>query len=353
MSKVRSALALVAAALLASTAHAQLCPDPGNTHYQNDILPQVPGGALNIAIVPGLCEGEGCAAVFDIAGATPEKITQVACPFTSPSGTGLGATVNVQIFDNVTFNAQNVVTMGTKVFDLVNATGNEALLAEGGINTIDLSNYNIQVTGPKFAVAFIMNFNPNGNCTTGFTSNFFTDNTPCVARKNLLYILGTGWVDSTKAKVGPINLCPLFYNGNWVIRCCTEPILNPVNVTVIGSPVLPGQFVNLIFNAPGYAGSFYAAGVALGTNPGLPVPPLGTLPLNYDVLMQWHLSTLGGGVFNNFFAFIGPAGTAPGLVLMPPQAQAGLEIYVAFVVFDVNAGFAPIAVSSASKIVVQ
>ncbi len=350
MSKLRPFLALAAAAMLAGVAHAQICPDPGNTHYQNDIFPQVPGGALSLAIVPGLCEGEGCASVFDVVGQTPQKITQLGCPFTSPTGSGLGATANIQIFDNVTFNAQGVPQMGTPVFDLVNATGNEVLLAEGGINTIDLANYNIQVSGPKFVVAFIMNFNPNGNCTTGYTSNFFTDNTPCVAQKNLIYILGQGWVDSTKAMVGPFNLCPLFYNGNWVIRCCTEPILNPINVTVIGSPVLPGQFVNLIFNAPGYEGKLYYAAASLSTNTGIPLPPHGTFPLDYDIILQFVLFQGGGGVFNNFIGFIGPAGTAPGLVIMPPTVQPGLELWIAFAAID---PVGPWGISSASKIVVQ
>jgi hypothetical protein len=358
MSKPSTVLSLVVAAfvafvLCARDAAAQTCPNGSDVFYKNDVFPQVPAGGLPVAIVPGLCEGEAAGAVFTLSGPGPQRLTQVACPFTSPTGLGLSATVNLVVYDNVTFNGAGVPQMGNVVFDLVNATGNELQVFEGGINTFDVSSYNILVSGPKFVVAFFMNFNPNGNCTSGFTSNFFTDNTPCVAQKNLIYIEGQGWVDSQKANVFGIPLCGLFYKGNWVIRCCAEPNTNPYFVSVIGSPALPGQFVNLVFNAPGYQGKLYVAAAALTANTGIPLPPHGTFPLDYDVLLEYTLLSGGGGLFFNFIGTVGPLGTAPGLVLLPPTVNPGLQFRVAFVAFDPANPSAPWAISDAATVQVQ
>lgn len=346
-------LALGLGAALSAPAQAQLCPDPAHVHYQNDILPQVPGGPLPVAVIQGLCPGEACGSVFTLQTAGPEKLTQVACPFTGPTGlpTGAVATVNLLVFDNVTFNGAGVPDMSNKVFDMNADTGNSLQISDGGLNTFDVSNLNITVSGPKFVVAFVMNINPNGQCATGYQTNFFTDNTPCSAETSLMLIQGQGWVDASKATVSGFSLCLFgFYNGDWVIRCCTEPIGNPLNVTVIGSPALPGQFVNLIFNAPGYAGKLYVAGAAGTTTTGIPLPPHGTFPLDFDPLLNLSVFGGGGGIFGNFIGQVGPLGTAPGLITLPLNAPPGIEFWVAFVVFDPLDPGAPWGISSASKV---
>lgn len=345
--------ALVFAAALGTDARAQICPSPSDVFYKNDIFPQVPSGPLALAIVPGLCEGEAAGSVFTLSGPGPQKLSQVTCPFTSPTGTGLSATVNLVVYDNVTFNGAGVPQMNNVVFDLTAATGNELQVFEGGLNTFDVSSYNILVSGPKFVVAFFMSFNPNGNCTTGHTSNFFTDNTPCVNQKNLIFIQGQGWVDSKKATVLGFPLCGLFYNGNWAIRACAEPNTNPYFVQVFGSPALPGQFVNLTFNAPGYAGKLYVAAASGSTNVGIPLPPHGVFPLDYDPLLEFVVLGGGGGKFINFIGTVGPAGTAPGLILIPPTVSPGLQFYVAFVAFDALNPAAPWAISDAATVQIQ
>lgn len=344
--------ALLAAAPLSVDASAQLCPDAGHTHYQNDVLPQVPAGPLNVAIIQGLCEGEACASIFTLQSAGPEKLTQVACPFTGPTGvsTGATATVNLVVFDNVTLNSSGVPTM-TKVFDLNADTGNSLQIFDGGLNTFDVSNFNITVTGPKFAVGFIMNINPNGQCATGFQTNFFTDNTPCSPGTSLMFIQGQGWVDASKATVLGFPLCLFnYYNGDWVIRCCTEPLGNPLNVSVVGSPALPGQFVFLTFNAPGFEGDIYVAAASGSTTTGIPLAPHGVFPLDFDPLVNLSVFAGGGGIFNNFIGQIGPLGTAPGLITLPGSAPPGAEFWVAFVAFDPLDPAAPWGISSASKV---
>ncbi|QDU86176.1 hypothetical protein Pla163_33260 [Planctomycetes bacterium Pla163] len=355
MSKFVACLTLFAAALLALPAAAQTCPNGSDVHYQNDVLPQVPTQFTAVAVIPGLCEGEGCASVFDLSGPGPQTLTQVAAPFTSQFGSvGAVATINVVVFDNVTFNGAGVPNMSNKVFDLNQDTGNSIQVVDGGLNVIDMTPYNVTVTGPKFAVGFVMNINPNGNCTSGFPSNFFTDNTACAAGKSLIRIQGQGWVDTALAAIGPFTLCGFgAYNGQWVIRACTEPVGNPLNVTVIGSPAIPGQFVQLIFNAPGHAGHLYVAGASGSINSGIAIPPHGTFPLDYDSLLNLSIFSGGGGIFNNFIGTVGPAGTAPGLILLPSNAPPGIDFYVAFVTFDPFDGVTPWGISSPALVQIQ
>lgn len=355
MSKFVASLTLFAAAILALPASAQTCPNGSDVHYQNDVLPQVPTQFTAVAVIAGLCEGEGCGSVFDLSGPGPQMLTQVAVPFMSQFGpVGADATVNVVVFDNVTFNGSGVPNVSNKVFDLNADTGSSFQITDGGLNVIDLSPFNIQVDGPKFAVGFVMNINPNGNCTSGFTSNFFTDNTPCAAGKSLILMQGQGWVDTALAAVGPFTLCGFgAYNGQWVIRACTEPIGNPLNVTVIGSPALPGQFVQLIFNAPGFAGKLYVAGASGSITTGIPIPPHGTFPLDFDALLNLTIFSGGGGIFNNFIGTVGPAGTAPGLILLPSNAPPGIDFYVAFVAIDPFDTLAPWGISSPALVQIQ
>lgn len=360
-----AATALVVLALaLPSTA--QDCPDSGDTFYKNDSLPDVPTGSFSISVIPGLCEGEGAATVFDLApGAPLQQVTQVACPFGSAGGaSGAVASVNVQVFDGVTFSgSQNTPTLGAKVFDLAQDTGSSMQVTSTALNTIDLTQYNVTVGASglgNFVVAFVMEINPNGSCATGYTSNFFTDNsqfgffcneaiTP--PKTSLIYILGQGWLDASKATVTGIPLCPFYYAGVWAIRACTRDAgpVNPLQVAVSGSPVPVGGFVNLTFNAPGYQGVPYLAAASFGTSPGTPTA-YGVVPLNYDGLLALSLSL--PSVFVNFVGVIGPTGSAPGLVLIPADpAFSGSQFHVGFITLPPAPN--PWGISDAALIQVQ
>lgn len=223
MTKVTSLLTLAASAFLATAffatpANAQQCPGPGDQFYKNDAFPDVPAGALPIGLVTGLCPGEGAAAVFDIVGG-PQTLSLVGIPYGSPLP-GSDAVVNIQVFDNVTF-AGGVPDMSNKVFDLAVDAGINVQVPVGGISTFDMTPYSVEVSGPRFAVAVIMEFNPNGSCTGGYTANFFTDATVCQSEKSLIFIQGQGWEDSITANVMGIPLCPFFFSGSWAIRACT------------------------------------------------------------------------------------------------------------------------------------
>jgi hypothetical protein len=362
---------LCAAALLlgpAVPAWSQSCP--GQNFFKNDILPANPSGALSLSVIPGLCEDEACGARFLLPGGTPQKLQRVAVGFASAGGAqGATALVNVEIYNGVSF-AGAVATLGPKVFDLEQATGANFQVTSSGINEFDLTPYNVVVNGAgdnDFVVAFRMRFNPNGACATGFQTNFFTDNTqgglfgcnPSITPqgKNLIFIEGQGWRDPALATVSGFPLCPLFYSGNWAIRACSTNAgpTNPLQVSVSGSPVPPGGLATLTFTAPGFAGVPFIAAASLGNNPGIPVvsgnPPVaGTIPLNFDALLQASLA--GSGVFFGFQAAFLPNGTAPGVILLPNNPNlSGLGFYVAFVAIPPFP--APFGISDAALIQIQ
>lgn len=361
-----AALSLLALVALAPSSLAQTCPGVTDTFWKNDTLPDNPSGSFGISVIPGLCEGEGAATVFNLVPGTPlQKLTQVVCPFGSAGGaSGATALVNVQVFDGVTFSGPaNTPILGPKVFDLGADFGNSMQVTSTGLNVLDMSNYNVTVgasgTG-NFVVAFVMEFNPNGNCATGFTSNFFTDNSapgffcnPAITpeKTSLMYILGQGWTDASKAAVTGVPLCPFFYAGIWAIRACTEDAgpVNPLQVTVAGSPVPPGGFVNLTFNAPGFQGVPYVAACSFGNTPGTPTAS-GVVPLNFDALMSLSLSA--PTVFVNFVGVVSPTGTAPGLIFIPNDpAYSGISFYVGFITLPPAP--TPWGISDSAQIVIQ
>jgi hypothetical protein len=357
---------LMASGLLASAAHAQVCSS-GNL-LKNDGLPDNPTGSVSVSIIPGLCEGEAAGAVFSLPpGGTPQRLSKVAVGFGSANGaSGAVAIVNVEIYDGVSFNGA-VATLGPKVFDLNQASGGNTQVTSTGVNEIDISPYDVVVGNAgddDYVVAFRMDFNPNGNCASGYPTNFFTDNdqpgffgcdpTITPAGKNLIDIQGQGWRDAALATVTGIPLCPLYYSGNWVIRACSEDAgpVNPLNVTITGGTAIPGGFLNLSFNASGYAGVPYVAAAALGDAPGFPVASgnpvvIQTVPLNLDPLFISSLSA--PGTFINFAGVIGASGNAPGILALPNSPSiSGLQLYVAFLTLTPPP--APYGVSSATKI---
>lgn len=228
-------LAAAAIALAPDAARAQACPGPNDNFWKNDGLPQIPGGAFAVAVVPGLCQGEAIGAVFTLPSAqSPQLLNKVAVGFGNQFGTsGFQALANVEIYDGVTWSG-NKPTLGAKLFDLEAQTQSSMQVFTHGIVEFDMTPYNVTVGNGKntFVVAFRSSFNPNGNCTSGFPSNFVTDaaqsfNCTSTPKKNLMDIQGQGWVDPSNATVQGFPLCPLFYNGDWIIRACSTPVSPP------------------------------------------------------------------------------------------------------------------------------
>lgn len=316
----RRSAALLLASMLAPSAAAQLCANATDHFWKNDNLPQVPPGTpVGISIIQGLCENEAAASVFTMPQTMgPQQITKVAVGFGhTGGGLGFSAAVNVEIYDGITWNG-NTPVLGPKVFDLEQVAQANAQVQSTAINEVDLTPYNVVVGNDPshaFVVAFRMRINPNGNCATGYPANFFTDNSsfgfPCDAlpKINLIDILGQGWVDASVATVQGVPLCPFYYDGNWVIRACSQDAGPPpvcqqdlglqgpgsVTLEICGGDLTPGTCADLRVTqaAPGALLHFFGStqfnpvflfdtfGV-LGPNPptylaGLPADGAGTL----------------------------------------------------------------------------
>ncbi|MFT7463244.1 MAG: hypothetical protein ACI9EF_001588 [Pseudohongiellaceae bacterium] len=220
------------AALLSASSAAQVCDNPADNFWQNDNLPQVPAGSLTVSIIQGLCEGEALAQVFYLPGGSPkQKLNKVSVGFGQVSGAGgFNATANVEIYDGISWSG-GIPTLGPKVFDLNDDTAADAQVFSHGINEVDLSGFNVEVGDGTnaFVVAFRSNINPNGSCAGGHPANYFTDvsgggGCQTVPQTSLIDLQGQGWRDAGTATVSGFPLCPLFFNGNWVIRACSEDV---------------------------------------------------------------------------------------------------------------------------------
>jgi hypothetical protein len=85
------------------------------------------------------------------------------------------------------------------------------------------------------------------------------------------------------------------------------------------------------------AGNGYVVGAALSSTPGIPVPPIGTVPLAIDAL--FILSTSGAlpAVFTNFAGLLDAFGEATATLNFPPvPALAGLPFSIAAVTYDMT-----------------
>lgn len=366
--RFQSLIGLPALFLAALPATAQVCNQ--DNFFINDSLSPDGTGLSTFSVIPGLCENEAAGVVFDLPSSGAQALEWVSVGFGSNGGiSGNTALINIEVYDGVTFQGSNA-TLGPKVFDFANDVGGNLQVTSSGINEIDLSAFGVVVGisgNSNFVVAARMLFNPDGTCAAGFNSNFITDNTqsglfgcsPTITPpgRNLIDISGQGWQDASLATVTGIPLCPLFYSGNWAIRSCGQDLTpgNPLQVDVQGSPVAPGGFVNLTFEAPGFEGDFYLAAASLGTSPGIPFPSgnpavFQTFPLNPDAFFNLSLSQ--PSVFVNFFGAIGATGTAPGLVILPNNPNlSGLEFFIAFVTLP--PGPTPYGVSDPASVLVQ
>jgi hypothetical protein len=332
---------------------AQTC-NAGETLLKNDSLPANPGGSYPVSIIQGLCEGEACGAVFNFTSvASSVKVKSATVGYINAgSANGIQAAVDLEFYDGVTFSGPNnsVANLGPLLFNWSSATGSSIGLVSSGINIgPDLSSHNIVAASGKLVCVWWMDFNPQGGtCPTGYQTNFATDNAgggftcdPTVTPpgKNLIYIQGQGWRDASKATVSGFPLCPFFYAGNWLMRVCVEPTAPPAVLTVFGPPSPPpGLYLTLQYSSPADPGAAYVCGVSLGTVPGLPWPPYGTIPLNDDIALQFLLPDIfeqPGAPSNfctSFTGVLNPSGLAYGTFLVPPAS--GITLHFAFVTLN-------------------
>jgi hypothetical protein len=337
--------------VLSTPAFAQVC-NAGQTLLKNDNLPAVPSGGT-VSIIQGLCEGEACGAVFNFASVGPSvKVDMAAVAYINAgNASGIQAAVDLEFFDGVTFSGPSgsVANLGPSLFRWSVATGSSIGLTSSGLNLgPDLSTYNIVATSGQLVCAWWMDFNPQGGtCPTGYQTNFATDNTggggftcnPAVTpvAKNLIYIQGQGWRDASRATVSGIPLCPFYYAGNWIMRVCVEPTGPPATITYFGPPNPPqGLPVTFGFSSPADPNQQYVCGLSLGTSPGIPYPPVGTIPLNNDFALNYMLPDIleqPGAAQNwciNFSGLLNAGGSAFGTFVIPPVS--GVTVYFAFVV---------------------
>jgi hypothetical protein len=227
---------LAAAALVscASFASAQICASSGDIFLANDGLPQVPG-QQTVTVIPGLCDGEAIGCVFDVSSqefSNEVKVNMAATAYINVASTpGIAAIVDLEIYDGISWNG-NIPTLGPLVFEFEAATGSNLQFNSSGINTVDLSGFDVRCGSGQLVVVFEMLFNTaSGSCASGYSTNFATDNAlpacgaPCTPlRKNLIRIAGQGWRDPMTASVQGFPLCSCFYSGDWILRACVEPV---------------------------------------------------------------------------------------------------------------------------------
>jgi hypothetical protein len=254
----------VLALVLAAAAPAQLCQG-GETFFKNDGLPQVPSGATAMAVIPGLCEGEGMGCVIDVSplGAAAVIRSASVAYVDDDNQSGIQATVNLRIYDGITWSGGNpsLPSFGPLAFDLAAASGSNATLISSGLNQIDIAAFDATITSGTAVVTWQMIDNP-GNCASGYQTNFATDyqggGGGCAPpQKNLIFIQGQGWRDVTTAKVSGFPLCPLFVAGNWIVRICAEA----------GSPGGPVNYCTAGTSASGCQAVLDSTGDASATAP--------------------------------------------------------------------------------------
>jgi hypothetical protein len=83
----------------------------------------------------------------------------------------------------------------------------------------------------------------------------------------------------------------------------------------------------------GSANMAYAVGFSFGATPGIPVPGVGTIPLNLDNLLILSL-WFGAPVFNNMLGGLDGLGDGLANVQVPKGLPSNLDLYVAFVTFN-------------------
>ncbi|MFT7464746.1 MAG: hypothetical protein ACI9EF_003105 [Pseudohongiellaceae bacterium] len=254
---------LALAGWTAPSASAQVCTDPGDIFWKNDILADNFAGvppASHVAIA--MCPDEAIGTYFQAPpGAPPQVLKQVSVGFAHTGGeTNHGAVLSIEIYDgDVAYNPTGVIGMPTKIFDLRNDENMSMNITSSGLNTYDLTPFNVVVEG-NFVVAFRMianlSFPGCPGAIPGLPANFMTDSTTsCTPGLNVFEEKSAGWVDPADWWWSPFQaICPTYFSGNYVIRACTEDagIWTDLGNGLAGStgvPVLTGS-------GPLTAGSF-------------------------------------------------------------------------------------------------
>jgi len=113
---------------------------------------------------------------------------------------------------------------------------------------------------------------------------------------------------------------------------CTDTVTLRYSLEASGS-MIPNSTVTLQCYYPSQAGMQYVMGASLGMAPGIPLPGVGTLPLNPDTLFYscWFLP----GIFRNFTGQLDTYGKARSYVAIPGLSQLkGTKVYCAYVTYD-------------------
>ncbi|MEZ5965781.1 MAG: hypothetical protein R3F56_18240 [Planctomycetota bacterium] len=328
-------LALLAAASALAPLAAQTC-GAGQRLLKNDILPDNPTGSYTIGIVPGLCDGEAAMSLFNAGG--PVKVTSVAIGYGHRFGTnGVQAIADVEIYDGATVNAAGRWTLGPLLFRLSSGSTNVQLQSTG-INLVTLP-APVRVPSGRPVIGFRMLQNlAAGSCALGYDANFFCDaDNQCRAGINILDATGHGPVDpATYTGFGP-PLCPLFFRGSWVIRCCVEP---EISVDWQGNPT-PGGVLSLTYIAPGRAGENYI-GLCGGSFAGGGFnTPFGHVPLDPDPFFLCFMTDC-RSMLVGAQGVIGANDRAFGGMLipnLPVLVNSGLTLYLAFVLHGASLTF--------------
>ncbi|MEO0478351.1 MAG: hypothetical protein AAF196_02600 [Planctomycetota bacterium] len=284
---IRFALALLGAVLAApiATLSSQTCGS-GELLVKNDILPANPTAAQQVAIVPGLCDGEAAMSVIQTGG--PVRVRAVSALFAANGGlAGVQALADVEIYDGATVNAAGVWTLGPRIFRLSD-TGANLQLMSTGINVYTLpSTFVVQTTQPTLVVGIrIIQNLAVGSCAAGYQANLATDFGPaCTPGRNIIDTLGNGAIDPATFLGFGIPLCPLFFRGDWVVRACVSCGSNAAT-TVVGAGSPSASFGTPTIGSAGGlptvgSSTFQVTGANLGTfNPGafLTIALPGTTP---------------------------------------------------------------------------
>jgi len=316
----------------------QTCPDPNSdTFWKVDTLPDNPVGVpLNSQVIVALCEGEAVGSYFQVPpGSKPQYVKSASIGLGHTGGvTDHAFALNVEVYEgSVGFNPGGVVTMGTKVFDLVADEGTVLNAQSNGMNTFDLQQYNIVVEG-DFVVAFRVRNNISfpgcPSAIPGSEANVLTDGTGlCTPGKSLLDERNTGWVDPAdwQFTFGQ-TICPTFYSGNWAVRACTTDAgswedlgggTSGINglVTCTGSgPLTVGTF-NPITVTNAAPNALMITWIAL--TPGPPVPALGGTVHAFPFGSQLLFFSNASGSFS------AAASWPPGI---PPGTEATFQFFV-------------------------
>jgi hypothetical protein len=250
----KSLLGALLAITLLGHLPAQNC-GANSTLLKNDILPDNPSGALQVAVVPGLCVGEAAMSVFDAGG--PVTVESVSIAFVNRFATnGIQAVVDVEIYDGATLNSAGRYTLGPQLFKLSSGSSN-LQIRSSGINEYRLP-VPVRVPSGKPVIGFrMLQTLAGGSCLLGYDTNFATDaqytKTP---GRNILDATGHGPIDPTLYMGFGVPLYPIYFRGDWVIRACVK---TETSVTWTGNAT-PGGFLSLTYNAPGQSGDQYPEG---------------------------------------------------------------------------------------------